>query len=103
MTQKSDIMWRIAVAHKIHKSFCEKTNSARCIKRAYDLFGMYVCSVSDKTFYRYVRTPVPETYKLPPWIEDGIDCMVLSNLKHPITLTEDEAMEFIKEIAEVEQ
>lgn len=96
-------MWRIAIAQKIHKSYCEKTNSARCIKRAYDLFGVYVCSVSENTFYRYLRTPVPSIYKLPPWIADGIDCMVLSNLKHPRPLTEDEAMEFMKEIAEVEQ
>ncbi len=103
MFQKQSSMWRIAVAQKIHEIYCEKTNSARCIKRAYDLFGMYICSVSENTFYRYLRTEVPATYQLPPWIVDGINCMILSNLKHPIPLTEDEAMEFMKEIAEVAQ
>lgn len=95
-------MWRIAIAHKIHEVYCEKTNSAHCAKKAYDLFGIYVCSVEEKTFYRYLRTKVPAEYILKPWVVDGLNSMVLSNLKYPETLSEDETLEFIDECHAVE-
>lgn len=100
MTQIKDIVWRILIAQKIHEIYCEKTNSARCARRAHDLFGKYLCSVDYNTFCRYLRTEVPDMYVLPPWVNVGLDCMVLAHIKHPISLTEDEAVEFIEEIAE---
>ena len=102
MTKLKDIMWRIAVAHKIHEIYCEKTNSAHCAKKAYDLFAMYICSVEENTFYRYLRTEVPTEYVLKPWIVDGFNSMVLSNLKYPKRLSDDEMLEFLEECRGVE-
>jgi len=97
MTKLKDIMWRIAIAHKIHEIYCRKTGSAYCAGRAYDLFGIYVCSVERNTFFRYLRTEIPAEYVLPPWIVDGLNGMVLSHMKYPMPLTEDEALEFMAE------
>ena len=38
-------------------------------------------------------------YVLPPWVVAGLNCTVLAHIKHPIPLTEDEAEEFLEEIA----
>lgn len=38
-------------------------------------------------------------YVLPSWVVVGLNCMVLAHMKHPIPLTEDEAEEFLEEIA----
>ncbi len=97
MTKLKDIMWRIAIAHKIHEIYCSKTGSAYCVGRVYDIFGIYVCSVDRNTFLRYLRTEVPAAYVLPPWIVDGLNSMVLSHMKYPMPLTEDEALEFMAE------
>lgn len=99
MTQIKDIVWRILIAQKIHEIYCEKTNSARCARRAHDLFGKYLCSVDYNTFYRYLRTEVSDMYMLPPWVVVGLNCIVLAHMKYPIPLTEDEAEEFLEEIA----
>ena len=39
-------------------------------------------------------------YVLPPCIVVGLNCMVLAHMKHPIPLAEDEAAEFMEEMAE---